>query len=110
MKVYTRLGEAATAADRWRDQYPQRDREIYGGRIVGEIQDALRALGPSPTPEAVKAVIGNDWCLLTCNECGRQVDSVIEVGEEPADYESSTARLCGECLLKALKMFDGEGR
>lgn len=68
------------------------------------LQAALDALGPNPSPDAVKALwpsaIG-----LTCHECERDVEEVVEVGEEP-DYESHTARLCGQCLLKTLTLLE----
>lgn len=51
--------------------------------------------------EDVAEILGNSlWTNLKCDECERQVDRVIQVGQEP-DYESSTAFLCVDCVTKA---------
>jgi hypothetical protein len=42
-----------------------------------------------------------------CNECGKSVDCVVQVGEEP-DYESRTAYICEACLLKACALIRQE--
>ena len=52
----------------------------------------------------VTAIIGNDsWTSLKCDECGKYVDAVVQVGEEP-DYESYSAKLCKPCVYKALTL------
>lgn len=40
-----------------------------------------------------------------CDECDESVALVCVLGAEP-DYESSTANVCKECLLKAIELMD----
>ena len=96
MELKTRHTLAAGAAERWIAQY-HGDRE--------GIAAAIRALGESPDPDAVDAIIGNDsWTRVPeCNECKKNVAAVVQVGDEP-DYESSTAWICEGCLKKALAL------
>lgn len=42
---------------------------------------------------------------MFCDECGRQSDGVIQLGER-LNWESSTANICYDCLKKAIAMFD----
>lgn len=97
MRVISRKGEAATAAKRWSDTYSSGK---YGDDKL-LILDKLEALGPNPHPDDVDAVIGNkSWTNCYCDECQTAYEQVIEVGQEPT-YDSSTARLCKDCALKA---------
>ena len=87
-------------ASRWDYQYPK----AIGAR--GDTSKALHALNAeTATAAEVNAIIGNDsWTTIPdCDECNQKVLEVVEVGEEP-DYESSTARLCKECLKKAISL------
>lgn len=98
----TRTAKAAKAAERFASNY-----KLYNGWEIGnkwgEIYKRLIALGANPSPDAVNEVIGNDtWTACRCDECELYVEEVIVLGEEP-DYESSTASVCKECLIKALK-------
>ena len=53
------------------------------------------------TPEMIEAIIGNgSWTRLTCDECKKDVDAILTVGDAP-DYESNTASLCRKCVEKA---------
>ena len=59
---------------------------------------------PQPTdPDALEAIWRDGRTWSSCHGCGRSVAAVARVGEEP-DYESSTARLCRDCLLAALAL------
>jgi hypothetical protein len=99
MKLISRRTRASGAASEWRAQY---------GRDQDGIAKRIEALGPSPEPDAVNAVIGNDtWTSCRCDECGHEVEFVVEVGEEPG-YESSTATLCGECVRRAMAIVLGQ--
>jgi len=40
-----------------------------------------------------------------CDECKKYYNNVVELGEEP-DYDSATARICGECLRKAAALLE----
>jgi len=95
---------AADAAKRWMGTYG-RTGNGYGKDKV-DVLTALEALGPTPSPKAVNAVIGNkSWTEVpNCNGCGKKVRAVVLVGEEP-DYESSSAHLCKRCVVAALAAF-----
>ena len=96
MKIITRQDLANIAAKRWNEQYA-RD---WNRSPFKEIGYTLAAL-VDPTPEKVEEIIGNrSWTTLKCNECNREVETVIEVGE-PMDYESQTAHLCTKCITEA---------
>ncbi len=98
MKLITRASRAAEAATFWRRQYG----DGYDG-WPGPITRALEALGPNPDPDAVDAAIGNpSWTeCFACDECG-QPGPVVRLGEEP-----ECARICQDCLRKALALFEG---
>ena len=99
MKFISRQTRAAGAAKAWITQYGT-DRDGVAKRI--------EALGAAPDPDEVNNIIGNDsWTYLKCDECGQDVDFVVECGQEP-DYESSTARLCGECVRRAMAIVLGQ--
>lgn len=54
----------------------------------------------SASPKDISGVIGNDsWTRMSCDECKREVDWLIQVGEK-RDYESRTACLCKQCVAK----------
>ena len=103
MRVITRKGMAAEAAESWRKQYQFRGGWEYYGGDKEATYDALLALGANPDPDAVDKAIGNKhWTSCHCDECGKDVEAVIEVGQEP-DYESSTAQLCLTCIYDAYR-------
>jgi hypothetical protein len=45
------------------------------------------------------------WTQLGCDECGKECDVAVEIGEKPS-YESNTAVLCRDCLDDAIKQWD----
>lgn len=72
-----------------------------------DVLEALRALGPSPTPDDVDAVIGHDrWCRVSCDGCGDTDGPWVQVGDEP-DYDSRTATLCAKCIRAAAALVPG---
>ncbi len=77
----------------------------------GKLKDQEKqynALLETTTEDEVEEIIGNrGWTINKCNECNKDFDVTIQVGEEP-DYESATARLCFDCLSKALYLMRGE--
>lgn len=98
----TRTTQAKSASESWIRTYRLKEGWEVGNRY-GEICKSLIALGDNPSPDAVDEVIGNNtWTACRCDECELYVEEVIVLGEEP-DYESSTASVCKECLIKALK-------
>lgn len=102
MRKITRQTQANNVADRWHAQYPSGNG--YKENQIG-LWKKLCDLGPSPNPDEVDRLIENDaWTDVgKCNECNKECDMLIEIGEEP-DYESSTARVCLPCLKKALRL------
>lgn len=104
MRVITRRTLATIAAERWKLQYLRRDAwYLEASRVVYE---RLAALGPTPEPDAVDAIVGNgSWTdIHECHECGAEgKPALVEVGEFSLE-DSCTARLCLDCLLKAVAM------
>ena len=43
--------------------------------------------------------------ISRCDECGKEVDITIQIGEE-LSYQSSTADICFDCLKNAVKLLD----
>lgn len=109
MNLITRKTLAASALERFKVQYHGISDECraFGlvDRTMGQLREALRALGPSPDPDDVDRVITNDsWTYVPlCNECKTQASAVVEIGE-PTDYESSTATVCLACLEEAVAL------
>lgn len=108
MELITRKQRAADAARAWKHAYfsgGNWERVLRG--CACDTHKRLVALGDSPTPEEVDEVIGNgSWTSLRCDECKRQVEAAVMVGDEP-DYESNTAWVCVDCLKKALDLAAG---
>lgn len=109
MKLITRQDLANTVAERWRKQYQLEDgswRQLYIG--VGDSKSIfiqLIDLGPQPKPDDINKIIGNGtWTGLTCDECDRDVDEVVQLGEQP-NYDSSTASICRLCLRQATELY-----
>ena len=87
----------------WKRQYPKG----YGDEF-NAIGKALERLDvETATAEDVAAIIGNhSWALpRRCHECGKESWDLVMLGKEP-DYESSTARICRDCLKAALALLD----
>lgn len=100
MKLVTPEVLATTVAERWKQQYHRA--EGWYSKSTQVTYEALVKLGPTPTPDAVKAIVGGGWAQQNCSECNDGV-ACVEVGQ-PADYESMTAYLCWACLQKAVSL------
>ena len=93
--------KAAAASRRWDEQYRGRN----GRAGWDEIGRRLAALS-EPTSADVDRITGNDsWTRTECGQCGAERVPVVVVGE-PEDYESATAALCRDCVVKALALFE----
>ena len=108
MKIISRNQKANLAEDAWYKQYSNSSMwegsALSGGKTKREIHESLVSLGVCPTAEEVNSVIGNtSWTDCRCDECGKQVEKVVQLGQEP-DYESSTANICFPCLKKAVNL------
>lgn len=113
MKLITRKLKAQNAAQDWHNQYAKDNWRWYGsksfvtGKSKKETYESLAALGDNPSPEDVNEIIGNNsWTSLVCHECGKDVESVIQLGQE-LDYDSFTADICTGCLMKAIILTKG---
>lgn len=99
MNITTKQWALSTVAERWKRQYPQSHQDIF---------QKLSALSAVADEDEITKIIGNSsWTRLQCDECGRDVDAYVTIGQEQ-DYDSSTARICRDCIAKALALFDAE--
>jgi len=111
MKLITRLARAAMAEKRWYEQYAKTESSWESAsvwtsdkRTKRQIHELLVSFGSNPSAEDVNSAIGNtSWTDCNCDECGKSVESLVQIGEEP-NYESCTAEVCFPCLKKALKL------
>lgn len=96
MKVITKQQLIDTVAKNYKKGGTLRASQI-------EVMNRLLAL-KNPTEDQITSIIGNSsWTRNECTECKKDVNVVVELGEEP-DYESSTAWLCLRCLQKAVSL------
>lgn len=104
-EVITRQTLANSAAQNYEATYggARASFRLSNGRMSHDVLRALRALGPTPSPDDVDATVGNSsWTTPErCSACGVAADAVVRVGMA-LDYESLTAYLCGRCLAEAL--------
>jgi len=95
IKTMTANEAAASAASRWKAQYCKRGnawRETCSGD-THEVYVKLIGLGPTPTPEEVNEVIGNDtWTAVICDECGQCVEAALFFGQR------QDVLVCGHCV------------
>ncbi len=76
------------------------------GTDRASVYDELVYLGENPHPDDVDRVIGNPtWTQIVCDNCGVSVEEACDIGEK-RNYESSTARVCVQCLKNALTLMD----
>ena len=112
MKIITRQSLAEAAKDSWFNQY--RSEIKYGSAKptlapngCADVYNNLCAI-EDVTPEKVNDIIGNDsWTKVSCDQCGKFVDAIIELGEE-SDYESRTVHICFDCMVAAMDKFNKE--
>jgi len=111
MQVTTQRSIIKDLPKRWRDTYAPFDNDsfLFASRngysdapTKQEIADTLDTLDmDTTTPEEISNIIGNDsWTRLVCNECNKEVDTIITMGES-RDYESNTTDLCINCVTDA---------
>jgi len=111
MKVISRIERAQLAYSRWQSTYQSGYKELWGSdkeKIGSQLRDMREAAmdGAPLTPEMVNEVIGNtSWTSVECDECGKQVESAMMVGQEE-DHDSRTATICLLCLKKAVALLE----
>ena len=107
MELITKADHVKNIANCWKLTYAhamaEDDRKL-------EIYRRLVAEGESLTEYKAAEIIGSrDWGRLSCDECGKNVDSVVQAGEAfDGDYDSVSFTLCKDCLIKALFMIEFE--
>ena len=84
--------------DNWDEQY--RGTRHKDKREIGK---HLRALDlEKATPGDIERVIGNgSWTVMKCDECHQDQTTLVHIGDAP-DYDANYARVCPECLQKAV--------
>lgn len=67
--------------------------------------DKMSKLDPETcTEDDIVLAVGNrTWTNLECDNCGKAVDAVVQVGQD-VEYDSNVACVCLECLKKAVKI------
>lgn len=109
MELITRGSLAKSCADRYKEKYHRGGNDWFNqiNTDSRKVYFQILKLGLSPTPEQIKEIIGRDWCRVTCDECEKTVDAVMQLGQPP-DYESKTACVCLDCLQKAVSVITTE--
>lgn len=95
--LITRQQVAASTAERFKQQYGP-DFLVRSFGDTKQIYAKLVSLGNHPSCEDVEKVMPS-WTHLRCDECEKEVDAVVQFGED-LDWESATANICKECLAK----------
>lgn len=114
MIVLTERHQVRSVVKRWREQYgyivndPSKDVTSTRSRL--EILRELEVLDLETASAAdVAAIIGNtSWAHpVKCDECGKRSWSCVQLGED-ADYDSSFACVCPDCLQSAIALATSE--
>lgn len=107
MKIITERTLIRGVAEAWRRQYP-RNHKTWRTAVAPDTDTIYRMLADldpeTSTAVEVERIIGNgSWTHVPkCDECQREgLPLLIEVGEDRG-YESATARLCPDCLHRAV--------
>lgn len=107
MKSWTTRDQIREIADRWATSYPPGHPYGPDKNRVGERLAALD--GETATAAEIEAIVGNaSWVGLTCDDCGKHVEAIVQLGQEP-DYDSSTANVCDDCIRKACELIHSRG-
>ncbi len=112
MNLITKKEKIAKVASRWYKAYfcSLRHGEWYmnsplnrKGKTKEEIYNTLIEKKPETEQEVIDIVGNRSWTSNCCDECGKESDILVVIGQEP-NYESDTASICKNCLEKALEM------
>lgn len=106
MKIITHRLLIQNVARRWRETYFSNGEWKYDSGKSDIYKKLATLLKDKATAKEVNDIIGNEsWTRITCNECRKDTDWVMRLGEEP-DYESETACLCKSCIQKAASLME----
>jgi hypothetical protein len=105
MYITTKRELIDTVAERWRNLR-------YSDGWIGpepmkhhseRVHNELVKLPPDATESQVTAILGNSsWTRNTCNECGKDSEVLIIIGEHNRNTGEHTAWVCVDCLKKAV--------
>ena len=113
MRIVTKREKIRSVRGLWNSQYSSytRGHILYGGRCVGEIEDALARLDLDVCADTdIDAAIGTKgWGSLVCDECHADTDALVRIGDEP-DYDMRWQDLCAACVGKAAQMLSVKKR
>lgn len=110
MEVITKRAVIRGVRARHESQYARDpdDRVIGSGdrrRPLGETRAALAALDLETATEAeVVAVLNESWTSLKCDQCGKDQNAVVRLGEF-GPYDSRWLDICERCLTRARTLF-----
>lgn len=115
MHIITTRSLIKTVAERWDKMYENKSTSKLFWRLPNQVTpaDILKQLQELNTDTCTKKdvdnIIGNDtWTRLECGECGLDVAFVITVGDK-LDYNSNTAQLCTDCIVRIASIVVSHG-
>ena len=96
---------AAEAAARWDKQYPPP--QFHESRPgTAHVSKSLHALGLSPDPAQVDAIIGNhSWTATKCDQCENERVPVVGLGWSN-EYECIDTWICLGCARGAVRALE----
>jgi hypothetical protein len=106
MRVVTKQALIATVAERFRETHQRRSEWLLtaGGADAAVVYAQLIALPTNTTEASVIAALGdNRWTENVCDECGKDCEVTIILGEEihhPTDMKA----ICLDCLEQAKRL------
>lgn len=90
-------------AERWREQYFERNGKQWGSTISGPAQTTYNKIKRAHSSDKVDEIIGNKgWTRHHCQGCGEESDEAV-CWDRGSDYDSVT--LCRSCIIAARKFF-----
>ena len=112
MRIITRRDLIKNIAKQWKQAFYHNDGDKwrYASTVQAElVYDKLQELDlKACSREEVDGVTGKEyWTEIICDECKKDVDVVIQVGENE-DHDSRTANVCPECFGRAMSMMRKE--
>lgn len=106
MKVITKQSLIDNLPERWFNGYGLKDTRsnfrLANNKMALDIYNELIENKPLTEEKIIKIIGHASWITEYCNECNKPNDYIIEIGQEP-DYDSATAKMCINCLNKAVK-------
>jgi hypothetical protein len=118
MKIKTKRGVILGVAKRWRRQYEPFEKfdntpifppanpnasKLRPKRQIAEELDKLNL--NTATEDQVNEIIGNkSWTRLTCDQCKRDVEAVIRLGDPKANINGTPSfYICPDCIAQAAR-------